>query len=175
MATEVPALLRGPAHPAQASERVLVAFDGSRAARCALRHALAKRTAAHVQIALLNVQPPIMAGDVTVLTSAGAIEENRRRRGMAVLSPAVSLLEAHRVSNTVHVVLGDVAEEIAKNADRLACTRIVMGTRALSALRSLFSRSVAQSVVKRTKVPVTLVKAAAAAPRSALPLPAPSV
>ena len=92
---------------------------------------------------------------------------------MAVLSPAVSVLEAHRIAHTAHVVLGDVAEEIAKYADRLGCTKIVMGTRALSALRSLFSRSVAQSVVKRTKVPVTLVKAAGAASKSALPLAAP--
>lgn len=176
--TRVPALLRGPERRAQPSselERVLVPFDGSRAAQCALRHAIAKGTPGRVHIDLLNVQPAIMAGDVSLLTSAGAIEADRNELGMAVLQPALAMLQAHHVSHSAHVVLGDIPEEIAGIANRSACTKIVMGTRAMSALRSLFSRSVVQRVVKLTTVPVTLVKAGAATRKGALPVPAPTM
>ena len=171
---DLPALLRTPARDAHArrpSERILVPFDGSQAAQRALRHAIAISARARLQIDLVNVQPPVMAGDVTLLTSARAVEENRRKLGRAVLWPATLALQAHEVPYTASVVLGDAAVEIAKAAHRFACTRIVMGTRAMGVVRSLFSRSVARRVVKRTSVPVTLVKADSAAPEAAPPAP----
>ncbi|HEX2825809.1 MAG TPA: universal stress protein [Burkholderiales bacterium] len=147
-------------------------FDGSRAAQQALQHAIATSRRSGLQIAVVNVQPPVMAGDVSAFASAGAVEESRRSLGMAALRPAMLALQAHQVAHTASVVLGDVASEIARSAHRFGSTKIVMGTRAMNALRSLFSRSVSRRVVKLTTVPVTLVKAGAETPQAALPAPA---
>jgi nucleotide-binding universal stress UspA family protein len=149
-----------------------VPYDGSRAAERALRHAIATSRRARPQIDLLNVQPPVMAGDVSPFTSAEAVEASRRKLGGAVLRPATLVLQAHQVPFTASVVLGNVAVEIARTAQRFSCTKIVMGTRAMGILRSLFSRSVARRVVKRATVPVTLVKGDAASSESAMPAPA---
>jgi nucleotide-binding universal stress UspA family protein len=158
--------------PGPGPERILLPFDGSRAAECALHHAIAKSKPGRVRIDVVNVQPPVMAGDVTLLTSAGTVEERRRQLGMALLKRATSALRAQRVPHTAHVVFGDAAEEIAKSAKRFGCTKIVMGTRAMGVVRSLFSHSVARRVVTLTKVPVTLVKADAAAPEERPAVPA---
>ena len=158
--------------PFAEAERILLPFDGSHAAQRALQYAIAKTASARLHIHVVNVQPPVMAGDVTLFTSARAVEESRRNIGMTLLKPATAALRARHVFHTAHVALGDAAEEIAKSAERFACTKIVMGTRAMGILRSLLSRSVARRVVKLTTVPVTLVKADAATRDETLSLPA---
>ena len=172
---DLPALLRKADRavmPCPEFQRILVPFDGSRAAERALRHAISMSMRAPLKIALLNVQPPVMAGDVNPFISAEVVEANRKKLGAAVLQPATLVLQAHQVPYTASVVLGNVAVEIARTAERFARTKIVMGTRAMGILRSLFSRSVARRVVKRTTVPVTLVKGDTASSDMAMPAPA---
>jgi nucleotide-binding universal stress UspA family protein len=159
---DLPALLRNPARdvqPGPKPERILLPFDGSRAAQRALEHAIAKNASGRLHVCVVNVQPPLMAGDVTLFTSARTVEESRSNIGSAVLKPATSALQARRVAYTAHVALGDAAAEIAASAHRFGCTKIVMGTRGIGFLRSLWSRSVARRVVRLATVPVTLVKA----------------
>ena len=168
----LPALLRGPMDPTTGTERILIPFDGSPTSERALEHAIAKSASGRLHIVVVNVQPPVMAGDVTAFTPAAAVEQRRRNVGMALLKPATSALQARRIAHTAHVAFGDPAREIARSAERYGCTKILMGTRAMGVLRSLVSRSVARRVVELAAVPVTLVKADAAAREETLAMPA---
>jgi nucleotide-binding universal stress UspA family protein len=56
------------------------------------------------------------------------------------------------------ILIGNIAEVIARRADELGCDGIVMGTRGMTAIGGLVMGSVATKVVHAANVPVTLVK-----------------
>jgi nucleotide-binding universal stress UspA family protein len=59
---------------------------------------------------------------------------------------------------TSAILVGYVAQSIARHADEAGCDAIVMGTRGMSAIGNLLMGSIATKVIHLTKLPVTLVK-----------------
>jgi nucleotide-binding universal stress UspA family protein len=148
-------------------ERLLVAVDGSFASKCAVAHAIgvaARNRGTEVRI--LNVQPPIMVGDVSPLISVQVVSSWRTMAGEEALRDGRLLLDANRIPYTAEVVLGEPAATIVRVANLHHCTSIVMGTRGRSAIASLVFGSVAARVIRLAAVPVTLVRQA---PRNAHP------
>ncbi|MCL4798862.1 MAG: universal stress protein [Burkholderiales bacterium] len=140
-------------------DKVLLPVDGSVGALRAVAHLIASLgQGGRAEIHLLNVQPPLMSGDVGRTVTAEVVRRLRRTDGAKALERARELLERRGLRYRASVVLGSPAETIARYADDHGIDRIVMGTRGMSALGNLLLGSVAARVVRAADVPVTLVK-----------------
>ena len=130
--------------------RWLVAVDGS---ECSLRAvAMAAQLVAlesPAQLALVNVQPWL---------NKEAAETELPRRGWAATAQARELLDAAAVRWRLHAVMGEEAPEIAGLADALGSRGIVIGSRGLSAAKSVLLGSVAYKVVHLATLPILIVR-----------------
>ncbi|CZT29773.1 universal stress protein [Pseudomonas syringae ICMP 11293] len=141
--------------------KVLVPFDGSEHAMRALGYVieLSGELTKSLEVHILNVQAsPIdyslyLAPDMIDGVKAGLTNEGKR-----VLADAVALLTAAGVSFQAHVDLGNVAEQVEAEVQRLGCDAVVMGTRGLGNFGGLLLGSVATRVIHEASVPVTLIK-----------------
>lgn len=139
--------------------KLLVPTDGSDNAMRAVHYvaSLAQR-GLPLEVALLNVQRPVMSGEVGQVAPIEITEDRRALAAGAAIAKARSLLDAAKLPVTVHEAIGHAGEEIARAAAELGCDGIVMGHRGLGMLRSLVMGSVSEQVVRLAQVPVTLVK-----------------
>jgi nucleotide-binding universal stress UspA family protein len=139
--------------------RLLVPTDGSDNALRAVRHvASLAQHGAPIEVVLLNVQRPVMSGEVGQVAPIEIAEDKRALAAGTAIAKARAVLDAARLPVTVHEAIGGAAEEIARAADELKCDGIVMGHRGLGMLRSLVMGSVSEHVLRLASVPVTLVK-----------------
>ncbi|WP_333839089.1 universal stress protein [Pelomicrobium sp.] len=111
-----------------------------------------------VEIHLLNVQPPIVSGNVTMFISQDQLNDYYQEEGLKALASARAKLDAARVPYKHHILVGDPAEMITRFARERGCDQILMGTRGLGAIGSLLLGSVATKVIHLADVPVLLVK-----------------
>ena len=75
-----------------------------------------------------------------------------------IFSPALTSLAGKHVTLIKTVLIGDPAEQIAREADRLGANLIMMGSRGRTALAGLFLGSVTNGVLKQTKIPVLIIR-----------------
>lgn len=139
--------------------RILVAVDGSVYGLRAVEHVL-RLTAAHcaVDVHLLNVQMQIDSGHVRQFIAPGEVEAYYRDEGTAALQAASAALESAGLTCTTHIVVGHIAETIARYASEFEFDLIVIGTHGRTGLRHVVMGSVATEVVRRATVPVTIVR-----------------
>lgn len=130
--------------------KLLVAFDGSPAARCALDYAIERARESNAAIHVLNVQNALMDDAVFYRSHAQA--------GADTLKAATAQLELNRVPYTTDVAFGAVAPSIVRTAALERCDGIVIGARDRLALANFFSASVSSQVARQAQVPVTVVK-----------------
>ena len=140
-------------------QKLLVPIDGSPASLCAVEHVIAHMDRNGTKVHLINVQQPVMSGDVTLL-SAKLAGDLRRDAGERALQPAKAMLDANHFEYTAEVAFGLPAEAILDCASERHCTKIVMATSGRSLLSNIIRRSVPSRVIKLAHVPVTLVKQA---------------
>ena len=107
---------------------------------------------------LINVQPLIDAPELRSHLPAHEVEAMQEARGGDALKSARALLDQAGVAYTPSVMVGPVAETIAKFAADQACELIVMGTRSAGTLQRLVMGSLTTSVIHLTDRPVTIVK-----------------
>lgn len=141
--------------------RILVPVDGSDHALRALEFAVEKfapNLGAQVDLHLLNVQPPIAQGEVRMFVGEEQIRAWQQEQGEAAMARSVSLLDEREVPYTSHICVGHAAKTIAGFAVERACNLIVMGTRGLGGVMDVLLGSVADSLVRRSVVPLLLVK-----------------
>jgi nucleotide-binding universal stress UspA family protein len=141
--------------------RLLIAVDGSEHADRAIDAAVAlARHGCAVQVSLLNVREwPVPAMGEVLASSYDALDQALRQAQDRLIATAeqraiaggLTLLPSRKQA-------GFASDEILREAAQWQPTQIVMGTRGLGALRSLFMGSVAQRVVHGAQVPVLLVK-----------------
>lgn len=139
--------------------KALVPVDGSSNSDRAVRHvvALAEINPA-LEVVLLNVQTPVDDWEVRSFLKKEEIEAMEESRGGDALQSARALLDAAKVRYTPQVLIGPVAETIARTALEQNCDGIVMGTRGLGAAAGAVLGSVTAQVVHLADVPVTLIK-----------------
>jgi nucleotide-binding universal stress UspA family protein len=133
----------------------LVAFDGSETSQRAVRHVLQQVPASRggQRVHLLNVQAP--SG---TLAAYAASSSGLREWAAAECGDALRALDEAGIEHEFHVATGDAVEKILEVADRAGCGHIAMGSRGLGWLESLMLGSVSSGVLRRTAIPVTLVK-----------------
>lgn len=139
--------------------KILLPVDGSAHADRATQHVIAmlQGCGGH-QVLLINVQEPIDAPEVRSHMRADEIEAMQTSRGGDALASARALLDQAGIAYAPDVLLGPIAETIARFATEHHCDQIVMGTRGLGALGGVLMGSVATRLLRLATLPVTLVK-----------------
>lgn len=139
--------------------KALVPVDGSENALRAVQHLInLVRGREPMEVFLLNVQEPIDAWEVRRCFKPEEIEAMQEVQGGDALKAARELLEQAGVPFTADVLIGDVARSVTDYAKRMACDKIIMGTRGMTSLANLLMGSVTTKVIHLTDIPVTLVK-----------------
>lgn len=138
---------------------ILVPVDGSTPSLNAVKAAIKQqREYGTGTLYVINVQPPIISGNVTRFVAHEAIQDFYQEEGEKALAPVRSLLTESGVSFEVSVQVGPIAKVIADFATNHGCEAIIMGTRGLGGVSGLVLGSVTTKVLHLTDVPVTLIK-----------------
>ena len=140
-------------------KNILIATDGSEPANQALEVAieLAKETGAALHV--LSVRPPRIAGRAGAGPAILEVEELHGPEHIA--DAAVEVARSAGVEATPHTVHGDVVDSIAATATTLGADLLVVGSRGLGPLSGAVLGSVAHALIRRSPVPVTIVRHAA--------------
>lgn len=139
--------------------RILVPVDGSNNSSNALKFIAGRTTliGSNPTIELLNVQQPLPARACR-LVGQDALTRYYEDEAEKVFEPARRLLQGAGAQATESFVVGDAAESISKEAERLNADLIVMGSRGQSALKGLFFGSVSNGVLAQSRCPVLMLR-----------------
>lgn len=140
-------------------KNILIATDGSEPANQALEVAieLAKETGAALHV--LSVRPPRVAGRGGAGPAILEVEEPHGPEHIADAAAQVARLAG--VEATPHAAHGDVVDSIAGTATALGADLLVVGSRGMGPISGAVLGSVSHALVRRSPVPVTIVRHAA--------------
>lgn len=137
---------------------LLVPVDGSPNAERAVAFAIRMAKAVQgMKLVLLNVQEQLERWYRHGLASDSS-REHLKQQGLAQSATARRLLDESGCPYEFLIVFGQPAETIVQAARDHGCSGIVMGTRGLGDVESLFLGSTSFKVVQLSELPVTLVK-----------------
>lgn len=141
-------------------KKLLVAFDGSETSKRALQHAVDRaKNDSSLSIHLVTAhESPIFYPEIGLTVPYEKLVELAAGEAARIQEPAERLMDAAGVRYTEEIVGGHIANAIADRANQDDVAGVVMGTRGMSALKSLVLGSVASQVVHLAHAPVTLVK-----------------
>lgn len=139
--------------------KILLSTDGSEQSLRAVPHAVRlAQTNGPIELHVLNVQIPVQSGHARMFVSQDDVEAYHLEEGEKALAETCRLLDQAGVPYRKHIIVGHVAETIAKFAHEQHCDQIIVGTHGRSALTHVLMGSVATDVVRASEVPVLLVK-----------------
>ena len=137
--------------------RLLVPVDGTENSLLAVKHAIDKLQRGQATgVHLLNVQPPF-SRHVSLFSGSRNREAYHRDQADKALQPARRLLEQAGIGHTAGFEVGDKAQTIAAEAQRLRCDCIVMATARRKSLTRMLQDSVTHDVLELTTVPVEVI------------------
>jgi YjbE family integral membrane protein len=152
-----PAVIASVAEGETAMLRVLVPFDGSPNALRALRHAVAEYQRHHeLELHLLNVQPRLSRHIANYLSRHDR-DAWHEAQAEAAMASANEVVAKAGVPCQTHWAVGDRANEICREAQRLDVHHIVMGTARKNSVTRMLEDSVTNRVLENTPVPVEVV------------------
>jgi nucleotide-binding universal stress UspA family protein len=140
-------------------KRLLVPIDGSDPADAALEFALEEYPDA--DITLLSVIDPTDVGYGSIEAAPSTFEhlqENAEERTQNVLDEASARAADHGVEVTTETVIGMPSRAIVEWAENNDMDGIVIGSHGRKGVTRVLLGSVAESVVRRSPVPVTVVR-----------------
>jgi len=147
--------------------KILVPVDGSAYALAAVRHAaFLFREHSVSEVVLFNVQPALEESRASAFHSLADLRECERRGGEAALARACEILDDSGVRYSALIGLGKTASSIASAAESLQCDGIVLGVSLWSQIKACFGGGLPAKIVRRTSVPVTVVKSSGSADTS---------
>ena len=140
-------------------QKLLIPIDGSQGALNAARYMIKRhKNGESLEILLLNVQTPIVSGNVRLFVSQEMIHNYQDSESQKALHDAKALFDENGIAYKASVLVGHYASAIADFARDQSCDGIVMGTRGMGPLKNLVLGSVALQVIHLSDLPVTLVK-----------------
>jgi nucleotide-binding universal stress UspA family protein len=140
-------------------KRLLVPVDGSDPAEAALAFACEEYPDA--DIVLLSVVDPTDVGYASVEAAPSTfsrLQENARERTEQVLDAAERRAADYGVSVTTETVVGPPSRAIVEWAENNDVDGIVIGSHGRDGVTRVLLGSVAETVVRRSPVPVTVVR-----------------
>lgn len=139
--------------------KILLPVDGSDSSARAARHvASLADMAKDLEVHLVNVQSRGDDWMVRRMIKPDELVQMEREWSESAMAPARTILAGVDVTVIEHMEQGEVGPTIARLAEELGCSQIVMGTRGHTALGDLLMGSVTVKVLHLSNVPVTLVK-----------------
>ncbi|ELA01106.1 universal stress protein UspA [Cupriavidus sp. HMR-1] len=143
--------------------KILVPVNGSECALDAVRHAaFLYRESGVAEVVLLNVQPPLEHSRASAFHSLAALREQESQDGECALEQASNILDDSGVRYTAMIGVGSPAQAVASAATALNCDGIVIGVNLWSRIKACFGAGLASGIMRKTSVPVTVVKSAGA-------------
>ena len=137
--------------------KVLIPVDGSNNALLALKHAVNVYSKdAHTEIHICNVQPKLYR-HIRKYFSKSDISEWQAERAKAAAKSAAEFLEKAGVNFSFTYVSGDKGESLRDEAQRLGCSRIVIGSAKKNTLSRLFENSTTAKLLEISDIPVEVV------------------
>ena len=137
---------------------VLVPTDGSTNAARAVDYALRLAEYGLVSdIHLVTAQPPVNSA-VSTFVGKKAVSGYHFDEGMKALAEAKAKLEAANIRHQIHIGVGQPGDIITGFCQELGCDGIIMGSHGRTGAAAVILGSVAQAVIAKSHVPVTLVK-----------------
>jgi nucleotide-binding universal stress UspA family protein len=137
--------------------KALVPIDGSAQSTTAVQYAA--ETLDPEEIVLLHVIDPVEAGYSAAATMPGYSEEwyeNRKEEAKSLFSEAKTHLEGQTVTKTTEV--GRPSRTIVTYVEENDIDHVVMGSHGRSGVTRILLGSVAEAVVRRSPIPVTIVR-----------------
>lgn len=139
--------------------KILVPVDGSQHSVRALSVVLGRLShEKESEIHLLNVQLPVDSGHARMFVSEEALHDYHQAEGVSSLEEAGKILDDAHVAYARHILVGHISETIVRFAQEKGFDEIVMGTHGRTGLTHLLLGSIASEIVKKSQLPVTLVK-----------------
>ena len=97
--------------------KVLLTIDGSKSSERAVKHLIHWVKSSHpMDIHLLNVQPPIMSGEISLIATAKTVENLHHDKGEKTAESARALLDDAGIQYAFRIEFGPIAETIARYA-----------------------------------------------------------
>ena len=141
---------------------IVLATDGSEQAAEALGVAIEIAKDAGAKLEVLAVRPPRAVGRGGGGPAVLEVEEQGGAQHIA--DAAVTSAAAKGVTATAHTAHGDVVDCIVDMSKMLDADLLVVGSRGHGAIAGALLGSVSHALVKRSQVPVTIVRHATAHP-----------
>ena len=147
-------------HAIASIRRILVPLDGSALADCALLPAQHFAQTFDAEILLLRVHEPspYVQGDLTVATSRSELDDALQVMIDAYLNEKTQELHSRGIRARCEIPFGMAAESILDAAQRHAVSLIVMSTHGRAGIERLIAGSVANRVLRASRIPVLLVR-----------------
>ncbi|WP_248516240.1 universal stress protein [Salinarchaeum laminariae] len=136
--------------------RVLVPMDDSEMAAHALEYAIETHPDAAITVLHVVGEPSSMMGRATALALSDDPEETGREFAENVLQTAREIAEEHGISIDTKVTMGHPIRAVLNAADEYDA--IVVGSHSGSLADRLIVGNVAETIVRQSPVPVTVVR-----------------
>ncbi|WP_331235613.1 universal stress protein [Natronorarus salvus] len=138
---------------------VLIAIDDSDPARKALEHGFSVHPGEDITV-LHVLNPPESAtyGEARMYVDWEEVMEDRRERAEELLDAARDRADDHDAPVVTEVVVGRPARAIVEYAEEHDVDHVVIGSHGRSGVSRVLLGSVAESVVRRSPCPVTVVR-----------------
>lgn len=140
--------------------KLMIPVDGSEGSSKAVQYVIKSMPLYKdgVELHILNVQHPIVSGNVRHFISHEELDRYYRDNADAAMKPVIELLQKAGVHYTTHTALGEPAETIVQMAREKGCNHIVMSPRGLGNMAGMLLGSVTSKVIHLATMPVLLVK-----------------
>jgi nucleotide-binding universal stress UspA family protein len=141
--------------------KILLAVDGSKhslaAADSLVEHADWYRAKPEIELVTVHLPVPSV-GRMGVGPSKAQLQKYYDEEGARLLAAAQKKLDAAKLPYQARVLVGPIAETLAKHAKSSGCDLIFIGTRGMTAAANALLGSTATKVLNLSTVPVLLAK-----------------
>ncbi len=139
----------------------MIAVDGSshsaKVAKAAIRQAVAYQQPPELHLAYVHLPVPTLGGLIKPVGHE-ALQRYYREEGEDALRAAKKLLDRAGLAASSHIMVGPIAESLAREAKKLKCDLIIMGTHGMGAVSGMLLGSVAAKTVHLAPCPVVLIR-----------------
>lgn len=141
------------------TDHILVPFDGSPLAERALDHSLEKFPGASITVLyVINPKDSLIDVEADGLPVADEWYDTAQERADTIHAAATERAAAHNIELATVTEVGQPAREIVHYADEHDIDQIIMGSHGRQGIERTILGSVAETVIRRAQIPVTIVK-----------------
>jgi nucleotide-binding universal stress UspA family protein len=136
---------------------ILIAYDGSDPAQAAVEHAVAEHP--DEELVLLHVVETARGTlDATVNMIQEALKKRQTKAKETITDEITALLEDEDVEYTTEIVLGDPVRDTVEYAEANDIDQIIVGNHGRNGASRILLGNVAEGIVRRSPVTVTVVR-----------------